>query len=102
MFENEKNLKNVRDEYYAGRIQTVIQNLNHVRIKAFYAENKQKAVSMIMGLIDDCLDYNKQHYHKDGSQQMIGFGDSLTLHEIDLFEAVYGKYAMWGGGGVIA
>ena len=56
---------------------------------------------MIMDLIADCLDYNKQHYHKDGSHQMIGFGDSLTLHEIDLFEAVYGKYAKEGAGNCV-
>lgn len=37
--------------------------------------------------MDDCLQYNKEHY--TNSSRIIGFGDSQTLHEIDLFETVY-------------
>jgi len=40
--------------------------------------------------MDDFLEYNKEHY--TNSQRIIGFGDSQTLHEIDLIEAVY-EYA---------
>ena len=99
MFENEKNISSIRDEYYACRIQTTIHNLNHAGIKTFMVENKEKAVPMIMNLIEDCLVYNREHYHRTNhdAKQVIGFADSLTLHEMDLFESVYGQYGTVDG-----
>lgn len=101
MFENEKNISAVLDEYYTGRIQTTIQNLNKVRINAYYAKDRIEAKGVILNLIDDSLSYTKQHYHKGDTKQTIGFGDSLTLHQIDLFEAIYDHYLpknLVGGG----
>lgn len=92
MFDNEKDITDVRDGYFHNRIQTTITNLNRNRIKAFYAPNKEIGVSLILELIDSCMDYNREHYHKGKSElrQSIGFGDSLTLHQMGLFEYVYG------------
>lgn len=90
MFDNEKNTHDIHKEYHKNRIEATIEKLKRGGIKSWYADDKDSAVALILSIINDCISYNEEHYHK--SRRIIGFGDSQTLHEISLFDSVY-EYA---------
>ena len=88
MMDNEKDITLIGKEFHKNRIYSTIENLKRFGgVSAYYSDNKSDAITLILKLMDDCLRYNKEHYVN--SSRIIGFGDSQTLHEIDLLESVY-------------
>lgn len=66
--------------FYRNRIESLLDNFKKNNINGFYADNKEEALSLAKVFIEN----NKG----DG---IIGIGDSMSLHQINLFEYLYSK-----------
>ncbi len=60
--------------YYQKTAETVIKNMTKRNIEAYYVDNKDEAVQKVLSLLED--------------DSCISWGGSMTLSEINLFEAL--------------
>ena len=61
-------------QFYEQRAKMVLENLRHKNMEGYYAENRHEALDIILSLIPH------------GS--VIGRGDSVTLNQLGVFEAI--------------
>jgi hypothetical protein len=78
---NEKEISSEKVKIYFNKINSLIILLKKRGIHAYYATDRNNAHDVVCDLIN---------LFKKDSKSVLGVGDSLTLHQISLFETLYG------------
>lgn len=84
---NEKDIKPQEQKFYENKIQSLIKIFAKKGIKAYYSPNIKDAHDFVCTLINSLHSKNKEIYGVKGGCT-IGIGDSLTLHQISIFESL--------------
>lgn len=92
---NEKDISRQEKKIYQNKINSLISVFQKKNISAYYADDLEDARNVVIDLIRN---FSFPVSRKSGKCINIGIADSQTLHQINLFEALF---EMSQGGGIL-
>ena len=84
IMDGEKRFDNEKHYMFQKRIESVLENVNR-RFHGYYADNKEEAINIFKQLLSE-FDMELG----GGGVKTLGVGDSLSVHQIGVFDYLYG------------